>query len=259
MSPRWLSRLFDLTGRTALVTGSTRGIGLTLARALGSAGAQVIVHGRVPEQAAAVAASLRDEGIAAGSRAFDLADADAIATAIEAVQEEYGALHVLVNNAGFIERPPLLELDLAAWREMLDVNLTSALLLARAVVPEMIAAGSGKIVNVCSVLSELARPDTGPYAASKAALKMLTQSMCAEWARHGIQVNGLGPRLHQDRPERAPVQRAGVQRVADRAHPRRALGRVVRSRGRDRLSRCPRLGLRQRHVLYVDGGLLAVV
>jgi len=254
-----LPHLFDLTGRTALVTGSTRGIGLALARGLGRAGAQVIVHGRDAEQAAAVAASLGDEGIAAGSRAFDLADAEAIAAGVEAVREEYGALHVLVNNAGFIERAPLLELDLAAWREMLDVNLTGALLVARAVVPGMIAAGGGKIVNVCSVLSELARPEAGAYATSKAALKMLTQCMCAEWAQHGIQANGLGPGyVKTDLSERlssAPEFNAWLtaRTPAGRwGEPSDLEGAIV-------FLAAPASDFVNGHVLYVDGGLLAVV
>ena len=254
-----LPHLFDLTGRTALVTGSTRGIGLALARGLGRAGAQVIVHGRDPAQAEAVAASLRDEGIAAGSRAFDLADEEAIARGVEGVREEYGALHVLVNNAGIIQRAPLSEFDLTTWREMFEVNVTSSLLVARAVVPDMIAAGRGKIVNVCSILSEVARADAGPYATTKAALKMLTQCMCAEWARHGIQANGIGPGyIKTDLTERL----AGASDFDAWLTARTPAGRWGEPsdlEGAVVFLAAPASDFVNGHVLYVDGGLLAVV
>lgn len=252
-------QLFDLTGSTALVTGSTRGIGLALARGLGRAGAKVIVHGRDAAQAAAVADSLREEGLAAASRAFDLADAEAIANGVRAIREEHGELQVLVNNAGFIQRAPLLDVDLAAWRELLDVNLTSALLVARAVVPDMIAAGRGKIVNVCSVLSELARPDAAPYATTKAALKMLTRGMCAEWAAHGIQANGLGPGyVRTDLSERLSASPEFNAWLTARV-PAGRWGEPSDLEGAIVFLAAPASDFVNGHVLYVDGGLLSVV
>lgn len=176
---------FDLTNRTALVTGSTRGIGLALAQALAAAGARVAINGRTAEAVEAVVT--RIEGSVAAP--FDITDEGAVAAAVAAL----GPVEILVNNTGMTLRRSLVDLALAEWRHVLDVNLTSAFLVSRAVVPGMIERGRGKIVNVCSVMSELARPTTGAYAASKGALKMLTQSMCAEWAAHGIQANGLAP------------------------------------------------------------------
>ena len=176
---------FDLSGRTALVTGSTRGIGLALARALAAAGARVAVNGRTAEAVEAVVAGI-DGSVAAP---FDVTDEAAIVQAVETL----GPVDVLVNNAGMTLRTSLVDLETDAWRHMLDVNLTSAFVVARAVAPGMIERGSGKIVNVCSVMSELARPTTGAYAATKGGLKMLTRSMCAEWAAHGIQANGIAP------------------------------------------------------------------
>jgi len=176
---------FDLTGRTALVTGSTRGLGLAIARALADAGARVAVNGRRAETVDARAAEI--EGAVAAP--FDVTDEAAIAAAVAAL----GPVDVLVNNTGMTLRRPLVELELEEWRHVLDVNLTSAFLVSRAVAPGMIERGRGKIVNVCSLMSELARPTTGAYAATKGALKMLTRSMCAEWAPHGIQANGLAP------------------------------------------------------------------
>jgi gluconate 5-dehydrogenase len=176
---------FDLTGRTALVTGSTRGIGLALARALAAAGARVAINGRTPETVAAVVPEV-DGAVAAP---FDVTDEGAVAAAVATL----GAVDVLVNNTGIALRRPLLELEADEWRRVLEVNLTSAFLVSREVAPGMIARGSGKIVNVCSLMSELARPTTAAYAATKGALKMLTRAMCAEWARHGIQANGIAP------------------------------------------------------------------
>jgi gluconate 5-dehydrogenase len=176
---------FDLSGRNALVTGSTRGLGLAFARALAAAGARVAINGRTANAVEAVVSGI-DGAVAAP---FDVTDESAVAHAVERL----GAVDVLVNNAGMTIRRPLVELEPDAWRQVLDVNLTSAFLVARAVVPGMIERGRGKIVNVCSVMSELARPTIGAYAASKGALKMLTRSMCAEWARYGVQANGIAP------------------------------------------------------------------
>jgi gluconate 5-dehydrogenase len=176
---------FDLSGRSALVTGSTRGLGLAMARALAEAGARVAVNGRSEEAAREVAASING----AVAAAFDVTDESAVAAGVAAL----GAVDVLVNNAGIGLRKPILGFSLEEWKRVVDTNLTSAFLVSRAAAPGMIERGSGKIVNVCSVTSELARETTAPYAAAKGGLKMLTRAMCAEWARHGIQANAIAP------------------------------------------------------------------
>ena len=244
-------KLFDLAGRTALVTGSTRGLGLALARALAATGARVAINGRSREAVEAVAATFED----AVAAPFDVTDEDAVSAAIDAL----GHVDVLVNNAGITLRRPLEQVSLAEWERMLAVNLTSAFLVARAVAPGMIERGSGKIVNVGSVMSELARPTVGPYAATKGALKLLTQSMCGEWSRHGIQANGIGPGYFRTELTE-PLQADGEFDAWLRARvpagrwgePHELAGAVVflASAASDFVNG---------QMLYVDGGLLAVV
>lgn len=244
--------LFDLTGRTALVTGSTRGIGLALARALAGAGARVAINGRSAETVEAVAA-----GIAGAVAApFDVTDEEAVADGVACI----GPVDVLVNNAGMTMRRPLEEFSLEEWRRILDLNLTSAFLVARAVVPGMVERGrGGKIVNVCSLMSEVARETIGPYTASKGALKLLTRAMCADWARHGIQANGIGPgyfRTELTEPLQADPQfdawlRARVP-TGRWGEPEDLGGTIVflASAASDFVNG---------QIVYVDGGLLAVV
>jgi gluconate 5-dehydrogenase len=246
-----MNDLFDLTGRTALVTGATRGIGLALARALADAGARVGINGRSGEGCEAAAARI-DGAFAAP---FDVTDEVAISAGVAAIEQ----IDILVNNAGIQLRGSLEQFSLDQWRQVMDANLTSAFLVARAVAPQMIVRGRGKIVNTCSATSEMARETIGPYTASKGALKMLTRAMCADWARHGIQANGLGPGYFatdintelQEDPEfdawlrrRVPAGRWG--------EPSELGGAVVflASAASDFVNG---------QILYVDGGLLAVM
>ncbi|MDP1580941.1 MAG: SDR family oxidoreductase [Candidatus Didemnitutus sp.] len=180
---------FSLAGRRALVTGSSQGIGLAIARALAHAGAQLVLHGRETSKLAQAVASLQADGFTAEACAFDVTDEAAIAQAAP----QLGAIDILVNNTGIHRRGPLATMSLADWNTVLHTNLTSAFLVTRAVAPGMIARRSGKVINICSLMSELARPTTGNYAASKGGLKMLTRAMCAEWAQHEVQINGIAP------------------------------------------------------------------
>jgi gluconate 5-dehydrogenase len=181
---------FALNGRRALVTGSSQGIGLALAGALAAAGAHVVLNGRDPAKLEAAAATLRAAGhTSIDTAAFDVTDEAAGNSAAASI----GAIDILVNNTGINRRGPLETMSLADWDAVVRTNLTSAFLVTRAVVPAMIARGSGKIINICSLMSDLARPTTAPYAAAKGGLKMLTRAMCAEWAKHNIQINGIAP------------------------------------------------------------------
>ncbi|MDT7804895.1 MAG: gluconate 5-dehydrogenase [Actinomycetota bacterium] len=181
---------FDLTGRLALVTGSRRGIGRAIAEAYLAAGARVVLNSPDAERLAAAAAELGDDVLTC---AFDVSDSDAAEAALERLVAEHGCPDILVNNAGIQVRGPLTDLPVEDWRRVVDVDLTSAFVVGRTLARGMIARGSGKIVNICSVQTHLVRPTTAPYAAAKTGLAGLTRSMCAEWAGHGIQVNGLAP------------------------------------------------------------------
>jgi len=188
---------FDIRGRAALVTGSSRGIGHALATGLVEAGCSVAVHGRDHDALKGAAAALAGPAGEAGGRvcqiAFDVTDARAVEAGVAAVEADLGPLDILVNNAGVQHRAPLLEFPDDAWQRVLQTNLTSAFVVGRAVARGMVERGRGKIVNVASLQSELARAGTAPYAASKGGLKMLTRGMCAEWGPAGVQVNAIGP------------------------------------------------------------------
>lgn len=184
--------LFDLSGRRALVTGSSAGIGLALARGLAQHRAEVVLNGRDAARLETAAERLKAEGLHAGVAAFDVTDEAAVKAGVGAVLDA-GPLDILINNAGIQRRVPLLDVSLAVWDEVLRANLTSALLVSKAVAPQMIARGGGKIICTLSLMSELGRRSTGPYTASKGGLKMLVRAMCAEWAEHNLQINGIGP------------------------------------------------------------------
>lgn len=184
---------FSLAGKRALVTGSSQGIGLALARGLAEAGAEVVLNGRDETKLTAAADSLRAEGHVVESSAFDVTDAAAVEIAVAQLLRNDRAIDILINNAGIQIRAPLLQMTPENWQKVLDTNLTSAFLVARAVAPGMIARKAGKIVNIGSVASELARATTGPYTAAKGGLRMLTRTMCVEWARENIQINALSP------------------------------------------------------------------
>jgi gluconate 5-dehydrogenase len=185
--------LFDLNGRTALITGSSQGLGFAIARGLAQAGAAIVLNGRDEVKLATAADILRAEEARVTTAAFDVTDGAASASAVAAVEAEFGPIDILVNNAGIQRRAPLAEMTEAQWREVIDTNLTSAFLVARAVVPRMIARRAGKLINICSVMSEVSRPTIGNYAAAKGGLKMLTRAMAVEWAKHGIQANAIAP------------------------------------------------------------------
>lgn len=185
--------LFDLQGQTALVTGSGGGLGFTIARGLAQAGATVVLNGRNQEKLDRAEKSLADDGLAVWQCAFDVSEPGQVRAGVGRILERAGSINVLINNAGITRRGALVELDVEDWNAVLSTNLTAPFLVAREVARSMIQQKSGKIVNICSLMSQLARPTTAAYAAAKGGLQMLTRAMATEWAQYNIQVNGIGP------------------------------------------------------------------
>ncbi|HWA26604.1 MAG TPA: SDR family oxidoreductase [Lacunisphaera sp.] len=188
-----LPALFSLQGRRALVTGSGRGLGLRYAEALAAAGASVVLNDLDEPRLTAAVAKLRATGATADGVLFNVARPDEVQARLAEHAAAHGPFDILVNNAGIHRYAPLAEMTATQWQEVIDVNLSGAFHVARAVVGGMIAQKRGKIINICSLMSEATRPTTGNYTAAKGGLKLLTKSMAVEWGPHGIQANGIGP------------------------------------------------------------------
>jgi gluconate 5-dehydrogenase len=185
--------LFSLEGKRALVTGSGQGIGLTLARGLAAAGAELVLNDIDSGRLEQAVKTLCAEGYAASGRTFDVANEAEIAAALAESDESGRGFDILINNAGIHRRAPLESMPIEFWRSVIDVNLTSAFLVTRAVVGGMLRRGGGKIINICSLNSEISRPTIGNYAAAKGGLKMLTRAMAVEWGARNVQTNGIAP------------------------------------------------------------------
>jgi len=250
---------FDLTGRRALVTGSGQGIGLALARALLSAGGAVVLNGRDAGKLAHAAQVLRDQGGRVDTAAFDVTDAAAVQAGVARIEAEFGPIDILVNNAGIQRRAPLQDFAHETWHEVMRANLDSVFYVAQAVARHMIPRGRGKIVNVCSVQSELGRPGIAPYAASKGAVKMLTKGMCADWAKFGLQVNGLGPGYFETELTRTLVDDAEFSAWLCKRTPAGRWGRVEELGGAMVFLASAASDFVNGQVIYVDGGLTSVV
>ncbi|GAB2749187.1 SDR family oxidoreductase [Streptomyces bullii] len=249
--------LFDISGRTALVTGSSRGIGLALARGLAEADCTVVLNGRDPDRLAEAAARLPGDRV--HTAAFDVTDGDCVRAGIADVAERVGPLDILVNNAGMQLRAPLLEFGDADWHRILDTNLTSAFLVGREAARRMTERGHGKIVNICSLQSEVVRPGIAPYAATKGALKMLTKGMCADWGPYGVQVNGLGPGYIETELTRTLVEDEEFSAWVRRRTPAGRWGRTEDLVGGVLFLASPAADFVSGQVLYVDGGMTSVL
>lgn len=248
--------LFDINGRTALVTGSSRGIGHALARGLAEAGCTVVLNGRDPGRLAEAAAQL--PGVT-HTAVFDVTDGASVAAGITDVEERVGPLDILVNNAGMQLRAPLLRFTDSDWHRILDTNLTSAFLVGREAAGRMTERGHGKIVNICSLQSEVVRPGIAPYAAAKGALKMLTKGMCADWAPYGVQVNGLGPGYVETELTRPLVADEEFSAWVRRRTPAGRWGRTEDLVGGLLFLVSPASDFVNGQILYVDGGMTSVL
>jgi gluconate 5-dehydrogenase len=185
--------LFDVTGKRVLITGGTHGLGMAMAKGLGHAGATIIINGHTQEKMDSALASYKKEGIRAHGYLFDVTNEARVEENIHKIEQEVGPIDVLINNAGIIMRVPILEMNAEDFRKVIDVDLTGPFIVSKHVGKKMIERRSGKIINLCSMMSELGRNTVTAYAAAKGGLKMLTKNMATEWAKYNIQVNGIGP------------------------------------------------------------------
>jgi gluconate 5-dehydrogenase len=185
--------LFDLSGKRALITGGTHGLGMAMAKGLGQAGATLIINGHTKDKMDDALAEYAKAGLKASGYLFDVTNETAVAQSIEQIEHEVGAIDIVINNAGIIVRTPLLDLSVEDFRKVVDIDLTGPFIVSKYVAKNMVKRKSGKIINICSMMSELGRDNVSAYAAAKGGLKMLTKNMATELARYNIQVNGIGP------------------------------------------------------------------
>jgi gluconate 5-dehydrogenase len=248
---------FDLSGRRALITGSSAGIGFALARGLFQAGASIIMNARNPDKLEHSARTLREEGATVHVQAFDVTDSKAVAQAVAAIEKDIGPIDILINNAGMQRRAPLEDFPEADWHELMRTNVDSVFLVGQAVARHMIGRKKGKIINICSVQSELGRPNIAPYTASKGAVKMLTKGMAIDWGQHGIQVNGLGPGYFKTELNDALVKNPEFSNWLVGRTPSRRWGDVEDLVGPAVFLASDASNFVNGHILYVDGGVTA--
>ena len=256
---------FDLTGKVALVTGATYGIGFSIASALAEAGA-TIVFNDIKQEFVDKGLKAHDEaGIKAHGYVADVTDEDAINEMVAKIENEVGVIDILVNNAGIIKRIPMHEMTAAEFRQVIDIDLNGPFIVSKAVIPSMIKKGHGKIINICSMMSELGRETVSAYAAAKGGLKMLTKNICSEYGGHNIQCNGIGPGYIAT-PQTAPLrekQPDGSPHPFDSfilaKTPAGRWGSTDDLKGPAVFLASDASNFVNGHILYVDGGILAYI
>jgi gluconate 5-dehydrogenase len=255
-----VSNLFDISGKTALVTGSSRGIGRALVTALAEAGARVVVHGRDSTRVEAVRSELEARfSTEVVGAIFDVTVPDDVNRGIDEIESRWGALDILVNNAGIQRRAPFLDFTFQDWNNLVATNLTSAFLVGQRVARGMAQRGSGKIVNIGSVQSLLGRPGIAPYAATKGGIAMLTKGMCADLAGHGLQINALAPGYFSTELTRALVDDEAFSSWVRTRTPAGRWGEIEDLMGTLIYLASPASNFVNGQVIFVDGGMTAVV
>lgn len=253
-----MKELFDLTGKVALVTGGTHGIGLSIGLLLGRAGARICVNDISEEKLSLSREAFRKEGLEVFTLIFDVTDERQVNEGISTIERKVGPVDILVNNAGIIKRVPILDMPSDDYRKVLEVDLVAPFIVSKRVVPKMIENRSGKIINMCSMMSEYGRNTVSAYASAKGGLKLLTRNMCCEWAKYNIQVNGIGPGY---------IATAQTAPIRENGHPFNDLVMTRTPAGRwgtpeDVANAALFLASKASdfvngHILYVDGGILA--
>ncbi len=251
------TELFDLTGRRALVTGSSQGIGLALARGLAAAGAAVVLNGRDAAKLDAAAEILRDEGAEVAVLGFDATDHERVRAAVDGFETETGAIDILVNNAGMQHRTPLEDFPADAFERLLQTNVASVFHVGQAVARHMIGRGAGKIINIASVQTLLARPGIAPYTATKGAVANLTKGMATDWAKHGLQCNAIAPGYFDTPLNAALVADPEFTAWLEKRTPAGRWGNVDELVGACVFLAAPASSFVNGHTLYVDGGITA--
>ena len=253
-----IQELFDLSGKVALITGGTHGIGMAVGISLGKAGAKICVNGRSDEKLAQCKTEYAKAGVEVYTINFDVTDEVAVDKGISTIEETLGPVDILINNAGIIKRIPILDLKVDDFREVIDIDLVAPFIVAKRVAPKMIERRSGKIINMCSMMSVYGRNSVSAYASAKGGLKLLTANMCCEWAKYNVQINGIGPGYIAT-PQTAPI-REGAHPFNDLVMTRTPANRwgepedvgnaalFLASKAADFVNG---------QVLYVDGGILA--
>jgi gluconate 5-dehydrogenase len=253
------SKLFDLTGRTALVTGSSRGLGRAMAEGLAEAGAAIVLNGADAGRLADAAAALRAAGHSVHEARFDVTDEAAVKAAFADLDARGIAVDILVNNAGIQFRKPMVDLDTADWRRVIETNLTSAFVIGREAARRMIARGHGKIINIGSLMSALGRATVAPYTVAKGGIKMLTQAMAAEWASLGLQANAIGPGYMLTDMNEALVNDPAFNAWVIGRTPARRWGKPEELIGAAVFLASAASDYVNGQIIYVDGGMVAVL
>ncbi len=256
---------FSLEGKVALITGASYGIGFEIAKAFHEAGAIICFNDRNQETLDRGYANYKEAGIEAHGYICDVTDEAAVEKLVAQIKEELGGVDILVNNAGIIKRIPMHEMKAEEWRQVIDIDLTGPFICSKAVIPGMIEKGHGKIINICSMMSELGRETVSAYAAAKGGLKMLTRNICAEYGEYNIQCNGIGPG-YIETPQTAPLrekQPDGSDHPFDKfIKGRTPAGRWLKPSelgGPAVFLASDASNAVNGHILYVDGGILAYI
>ena len=251
--------LFDLTGRTALVTGSSRGLGRAIAEGLADAGAAVIINGTTAARVDQAVSELAAKGHQARACVFDVTDEAAITKAFDALDAQGVHVDILVNNAGIQLRKPMVELTTPEWRSVIETNLTSAFVIGREAAKRMIPRGHGKIINIASLTSELARATVAPYTVSKGGIKLLTKAMAAEWAASGLQANAIGPGYMITDMNQALIDNPAFDAWVKGRTPAKRWGMPEELIGAAVFLAAPASNYVNGQVIYVDGGMISVL
>ncbi len=256
-----IKELFDLSGKTALVTGATHGLGMAIAKGLAGSGARLVINDIFQDKLEKALGEYKADGIDAAGYLFDVTDEEAAKSAIQTIEEEVAPIDILVNNAGIIKRIPFLEMEAKDFREVIDVDLSGPFIMSRYVAEKMAARGQGgKIINMCSMMSELGRATVSAYAAAKGGLKMLTRNLATELAKHNIQANGIGPGYYATAQTEAirvgghPFNEFIINRT-----PAGRWGQPEELQGAAIFLASKASDFVNGHILYVDGGILATI